>query len=124
LDVRVSGSVVGAAIEVHRALGPGLLESNYQRCLEHELQFRGTRFESQKAVAFSYKGLRLQNTYRVDLLVERCVVVEIKAVDQLQPIHRAQLLTYLKLMRLHVGLLINFNVHILVKGVRRVVNGF
>ncbi len=118
------GFPAGAAIEVHRALGPGLLESSYQTCLSRELTLRGLRWAQQREVPLWYKGVRLQNSYRNDLLVEGRVVVEVKSIDLLQPIHRAQLLTYLKLMNLRVGLLINFNVETLVHGIGRVVNGY
>jgi GxxExxY protein len=122
-DFAVSALVLGAAIEVHRSLGPGLLESTYQRCLEHELTVRDIDFEAQKSIDFIYKGLRLSKSYRVDLLVQNRLVVEVKAVDQVQPIHSAQLLTYLRLSNLRIGLLLNFNVPTLAKGVRRLVNG-
>jgi GxxExxY protein len=123
-DAGLSGALLGAAIEVHRALGPGLLESIYQRCLEHELGLRHIRFEAQAAVDFRYKEVRFRQDYRVDLLVEDRLVVEVKSVDRLLPIHRAQLLTYLRLLDLRLGLLLNFNVEVLAKGVRRVMNGY
>ena len=120
----MSEKVIGAAIEVHRALGPGLLESSYQTCLCRELTLRGLLWEQQKEVALWYKGVRIRSAYRIDFLVEDRLIVEVKAIEALKPIHRAQLLTYLKLLRLRLGLLINFNVDTLVNGVRRVVNGF
>jgi GxxExxY protein len=123
-DVAISGQIVGAAIEVHRRLGPGLLESSYQICLARELTFRGVRWEQQRQVPLVYRGVQIQNAYRIDFLVEERVVLEIKAIEMLQPIHRAQLLTYLKILDLRVGLLINFNVETLVRGIRRVVNGY
>ncbi|MGH7526082.1 MAG: GxxExxY protein [Gemmatimonadales bacterium] len=123
-DVVVSGAVIGAALEVHRHIGPGLLESVYQSCLCHELRLRGVPFREQVSVPLSYKGLRVGAGYRMDLLVSDTVVVEVKAVDAILPIQRAQLLTYLKLIGLRVGLLINFNVETLASGIRRVVNGY
>ena len=111
--------IIGAAIEVHRTLGPGLLESAYEECLCRELTVRGVPFARQVALPVEFKGLRLDCGYRLDLLVEKKVVVEIKAVESLLPIHEAQLLTYLKLGGWKVGLLINFNVPILMDGIRR-----
>ena len=119
----LSGQVIGAAIEVHRALGPGLLESSYQACLSHELTLRGLEWVQQKEVPLQYKGVCVHSAYRIDLLVEGRLVVEVKAIEALTPIHRAQLLTYLKLLHLRHGLLIKFNVEALARGVRRVVNG-
>jgi GxxExxY protein len=120
----VSGQIIGGAIEVHRAFGPGLLESSYQACLSHELSLRGIRHARQRELGLHYKGVRLPTSYRIDLLVEGRIVVEVKAVEALLPIHRAQLLTYLKLLNLRFGLLINFNVETLIHGVRRVLNGY
>jgi len=119
----LTATIIGAAIEVHRVLGPGLLESAYNECLQHELELRGVRYEVEVPVTVDYKGHVLLNAYRVDLLVENAVVVELKAVETLEPVHAAQLLTYLRLLRRRVGLLINFNVPVLRKGVRRIVNG-
>lgn len=119
----ISGQVIAAAIEVHRQLGPGLLESAYECCLRYELQQRGVRVEQQVPVPVSYKGLELECGYRLDLLVEDRVIVELKAVESLLPIHEAQLLTYLKLYQRRLGLLINFNVPLLKNGVKRLVNG-
>jgi GxxExxY protein len=121
---KVSQTIIGAAIEVHRALGPGLLESAYESALAFELAERGLRFEQQKSLPLVYKEARLDCGYRLDLLVEGQIVVEVKAVEMLQPIHTAQLLSYLKLSRCQVGLLINFNVKFLKNGIRRVVNQF
>ncbi|HEY6079323.1 MAG TPA: GxxExxY protein [Polyangiaceae bacterium] len=115
----LSESVIGASIEVHRALGPGLLESAYETCLAHELDLRGVRFERQVSVPVCYKGTLLELGYRLDLVIERTLVVEIKAVESLSPVHEAQLLTYLKLTRLSVGILINFHVAVLRSGIRR-----
>ena len=121
---RITESIIGAAIEVHRALGPGLLESAYEACLAFELVERGLKVEQQKPLPVVYRDVRLDCGYRLDLLVEEKVIVEIKAVDRLAPIHQAQLLSYLKLSGCKVGLLINFNVKVLKDGIRRVVNSF
>jgi GxxExxY protein len=116
---RITRLVIGAAIEVHRALGPGLLESAYEECLCHELALLGVRFERQHPLPIEYKGVRLDCGYRIDLVVEDSVVIEIKAVACIEPIHEAQLLTYLKLGHWRLGLLINFNVPVLRQGIRR-----
>jgi GxxExxY protein len=118
----LSNKVLGAAIEVHRHLGPGLLESTYEACLLHELRERNIAVEAQKQLPVSYKGLRLETGYRIDLLVENALIVELKAVEQIMPIHSAQLLAYLKLSGLRIGLLINFNVKLLKNGITRLVN--
>ena len=115
--------VIGAPMEVHRVLGPGLLESAYEECLCHELELRGLVFERQKALPVVFKAVRLDCGYRLDLLVHNTLVVEIKVVEALLPIHDAQLLTYLKLGGWNVGLLINFNVPILKDGIKRLVLG-
>ena len=115
----ITQHVIGAAIEVHKALGPGLLESVYEECLCHELNCRGLRFQRQLPLPVVYKNVQLDCGYRIDLLVEQAVLLELKSVEQLLPIHDAQLLTYLKLAKLKVGLLINFNVPVLRKGVVR-----
>ena len=119
----ITGKIIGAAISIHRALGPGLLESAYEECLAFELAELGLKVVRQKPLPITYKGVTLDCAYRLDLLVNDAVIVEVKAVDQVSPIHRAQLLSYLKLSGCKVGLLINFNVDILKKGVHRVVNG-
>jgi GxxExxY protein len=119
----LSHAVIGAAIEVHRTIGPGLLESIYEAALCRELWLRKIHVERQVAVPVHYKGGILDCGIKLDLLVERSVIVEIKSVSKLAPIHRAQLLTYLRLQRLWLGLLINFNVELLHDGVRRVLNG-
>jgi GxxExxY protein len=115
--------IIGSAIEVHKALGPGLLESAYEACLCHELASRNIGFERQRPLPVAYKDVRLDCGYRLDLLVERTVVVEIKTVDALHALHEAQLLTYLKLGGWQVGLLINFNVPLLKDGLKRLVLG-
>jgi GxxExxY protein len=120
---RVTGTVIGAAIEVHRALGPGLLESAYEECLCRELSLRKIPFERQRSLPVKYKGVSLDCGYRLDLLVADRVVVEVKAVEKLLPIHEAQLLTYLRLGGWKVGLLLNFNVPVLKQGIRRLVLG-
>jgi GxxExxY protein len=117
----VTAAVIAAAIEVHRHLGPGLLESIYERALCHELHLRAVPFEGQRPVAVNYKGVDLGDDLRLDVVVSDQVVVELKAVDKLLPIHEAQLITYLKLTGLHVGLLINFNVRLLKEGIKRIV---
>ena len=118
----LSRKIIGAAIAVHRELGPGLLESAYEACLEYELLQMGIRVERQVPQPVIYKGVRLECGYRLDLLVENLVIVELKTVGQLAPIHDAQLLTYLKLRRLWLGMLINFNVPVLKQGIKRLVN--
>jgi GxxExxY protein len=120
----ISEGVIGAAIEVHRALGPGLLESAYESCLNYELQTRGFQVQQQKFLPVAYKGTLVECGFRIDLLVNESVVVEVKAVERLNPIFDAQLLTYLKLLNCHLGLLINFNVPKLISGVKRIVNQF
>jgi GxxExxY protein len=120
----VTEAIIGAAICVHRELGPGLLESAYEACLAYELTERKLKFERQKSLPVVYRGVELDCGYGVDLLVENQVVVELKAVEALEPIHEAQLLSYLKLSKCKVGLLINFNVKVLKDGIRRFVNKF
>ena len=114
--------IVAACIEVHRHLGPGLLESTYEHCLARELGLRGFRIQRQVAIPLEYKGLDLDCGYRLDLVVESRVVVEVKAVERLLPVHLAQVITYLKLLRLPVGILVNFHVPVLREGLRRLVN--
>jgi GxxExxY protein len=120
---QLSNQIIGSAIEVHRALGPGLLESAYETCLCHELRLRSIPFERQVQLPVEYKGVKLDAGYRIDILVDQLVIVELKAVERLEPIHEAQLLTYLKLRQLWLGLLINFNVPVLKHGIKRMVNG-
>lgn len=118
----ISGQIVDSAMKVHTALGPGLLESAYEACLKHELQNRGHSVKSQLTLPINYDGVRLDAGYRIDLLVDDAVIVELKAVSGLLPIHRAQLISYLKLSGKKLGLLINFNVARLKEGITRVVN--
>lgn len=120
----ITGSIVDAAMKVHTALGPGLLESVYERCLKHELVKRGLRVESQIWVPVVYDGVEIEGGYKIDLLVEGQVIVELKVVEQLVEVHKAQLLSYLKLSNKQVGLLINFNVVHLRNGIRRLVNHY
>lgn len=121
---QITSEVINAAIEVHRQLGPGLLESAYKECLCKELSLRGVSFEREKPIRLEYKGLELECGYRLDILVANAVVVEIKSVESIAPVHEAQLITYLKLGGWTVGLLINFNVPILKDGIRRKVLNF
>ena len=121
-DIAVSGQVVDAAMKVHSALGPGLLESAYEACLAHELRVRGLRVRTQVPLAVVYDGVRIEMGYRLDLLVEESVIVELKTVTKLRPIHDAQLLSYLKLSGHRVGLRINFHVPRLKDGIRRMLN--
>jgi GxxExxY protein len=119
----LSNQIIGAAIEVHRQLGPGLLESAYEACLRRELGLRGVPFAHQVPLPVTYKGVEIDCSYRLDLLVGGLVIVELKAVEALEPIHSAQLLTYLRLTNLWLGLLVNFNVVVLKNGIKRVVHG-
>ena len=123
-EKELSGDVIGAAIEVHRVLGPGLLESAYELALERELILRGHSIERQKPVPLEYKGTALGDGFRIDLLVDDRLLLEIKAVEGLLPRHDAQLLTYLRLTGKQVGLLINFNERTLKEGIKRVMNGY
>jgi GxxExxY protein len=118
----LSGSVIGAAIEVHRALGPGLLESAYEECLARELVLRDIRYSRQVPLPLEYKGVHLDCGYRLDLVVADRLIVELKTVEKLLPIHEAQLLTYLKMTGIKTGLLLNFNVAILKEGIKRLSN--
>ena len=115
----LTSSIIGSAIEVHRNLGPGLLESIYEECLLYELRLRGHLVEQQKQLPVVYKNIHLDCGYRLDLVVENQVILEIKSVQELLPIHEAQLLSYLKLSDISIGLLINFNVRILKEGIRQ-----
>ena len=119
---KITEIIIGAAMAVHRELGPGLLESAYEACLAYELPDRGLSVERQKALPVKYRGVNVDCGYRIDLLVEGKVIVELKAVKRLEAIHKAQLISYLKLSGCKVGLLINFNVKVLKDGIRRLVN--
>ena len=117
-----SKEIIGAAIEVHRYLGPGLLESTYEECLCREFAIQGLYFERQKPLGVLYKDVKLDCGYRLDIVVEGLVILELKTVDSIQPIHEAQLLTYLKLSKLNLGILLNFNVAMLKDGIKRIVH--
>jgi GxxExxY protein len=116
---QLSNKVIGCAIEVHRELGPGLLESAYEQCLAAELSRSRIPFQLQVDLPVSYKGTRLDCSYRIDLLIDRQLIIELKCVEQLLKIHEAQILTYMRLAKVKVGLLINFNVPVLKKGIKR-----
>ena len=118
----VTGKIVDSALKVHSVLGPGLLEGAYEACLQHELTTRGLMVQSQASLPVEYDGILVDAGYRLDLLVEDLVIIELKAVERIAPIHEAQLLTYLKLSRKKVGLLLNFNVVQMKDGIRRMVN--
>ena len=117
----LTGKIISCAIEVHKALGPGLLESAYEECLSYELRNAGLRIEQQKPLPVVYKEIRLECGYRIDILVEDTVVVELKSVDVLNPVHEAQILTYLKFSGKKIGLLMNFNVTLLKNGLKKYV---
>jgi len=119
---QLSGNIIGAAIEVHKTLGPGLLESTYEECLCHELKLRGLSFERQKSLPIEYKGFKLDGGYRLDVIVENSIILELKSCQEIEPIHKAQLLTYLKLSNITLGLILNFNVTIMKDGIVRIVN--
>src|SRR5208283_556471 len=123
-DNRLTDKIIGAAIEVHRTLGPGLLESAYEECMCFELNQLELEFQRQVELPVRYKGVNLDCGYRIDLIVEGAVIVELKTVSELLPVHSSQLLTYLKLSYKPIGLLINFNVTVLKKGLKRVVNHY
>ena len=116
LHEELTEKIIGAAIEVHRALGPGLLESAYEECLCHEFHLRGICFERQRPLPVEYKGVKIDCGYRLDLIVENKVILEIKCVEHVLPVHEAQLLTYLKMTGMRVGLILNFNISTLVRG--------
>lgn len=120
----VTSSIIGAAIEVHRHLGPGLLEKAYLECICEEFRLRSIRFHREIPIPINYKGRDLECGYRLDLLIEDTVPVELKCVESVLPVHESQLLTYLRLLDKRIGLLLNFNVPVLVKGIHRVANGF
>lgn len=119
ISEELTEQIIGAAIEVHKSLGPGLLESAYEECLCHELELRGLKFERQKPIPLKYKGIKLDCGYRIDILVENKVIIELKTVEQIMPVHEAQLLTYLRLANIKVGLIMNFYVPVLKDGIRR-----
>lgn len=119
---QISGAIIDSAMKVHTALGAGMLESTYEICLIHELKKRGLNVQSQLALPVVYDGIKLNAGYRIDLLVENEVIVELKAVERIMPIHEAQLLSYLKLSKKKLGLLLNFNVVHLKNGIKRMVN--
>ncbi len=118
----LSFKITGCAYEVHKTLGPGLLESTYELCLCHEFEKRGIKFERQKVISIIYKDAIINNAYKMDILVDDKIIIELKSVDSIQPIHTAQLLTYLKLSKKELGLLINFNSINLQNGIRRYIN--
>lgn len=120
---KLTSEIIGSAIEVHKTLGPGLLESAYEECLCRELALRNISFERQLQLPIEYKGVKLDCGYRVDLLVAKSIIIEIKSVESLLPIHQAQTLTYMRLGNWQVGLIINFNVHLLKHGIKRLLNG-
>ena len=119
---RISNVVIGCAIEMHKALGPGLLESAYQQCLAWDLRQMGLAIQEQIAVPIQYKDLVVTDAYRIDILVETELILELKAVERIEPVHMAQLLTYLRSNKSRLGLLLNFNVDSMRKGIKRVVN--
>lgn len=121
MEEELTREIIAAAIEVHRHLGPGLLESTYQTCLAREFALRGIRFEQQKGVPVEYKGVRVECGYRFDFLIDNRVIVELKAVETMHPVFEAQVLTYLRHTGCRVGLLINFNVPVLKSGLKRLV---
>lgn len=118
----LTSKIIGAAIEVHKPVGPGLLESAYEACLCHELNLQGMSFDRQRPLPIEYKGERLDCGYRLDIVVENRIIVELKSCQAIEPIHKAQLLTYLKLAGLSLGLLLNFNVTVMRDGIVRIVN--
>ncbi len=120
---QLSSAIIGAAIDVHKGLGPGLLESAYEECLCYEFGLRGLSFERQEQLPVEYKGKKLDCGYRLDIVVEGTIVLELKSCDKIDPIHKAQLLTYLKLSGLKLGLILNFNVPVMRDGIVRMVNG-
>ena len=117
----ITKKIIGAAIEVHKTLGPGLLEKTYELCLIHELKIRGLKCESQKPVPIEYKGIVLDDSLRLDLVVEDKVIVELKATNEILPIHKAQIMSYMRLSNIKVGLIINFHVRLLKDGIERII---
>ena len=124
IENNITKEIIGAAIDVHRELGPGLMESIYEECLSIELTRRNISFEQQKIIPIIYKQQAIQSNFRLDLIVENKIIVELKAVEYLLPVHEAQLLTYLKSTECKIGLLINFNVPVLKNGIKRLINGY
>ncbi|WP_303925750.1 GxxExxY protein [Draconibacterium sediminis] len=122
IENEISKTIIGCAIDVHKQLGPGLLESAYQECLFYELQQKGLNVKKEVPMPIVYKEVKLNHGYRIDLLVENKVVIELKTVEELNDVHTAQVLTYLKLGRYRLGLLLNFNVSILKNGIKRIIN--
>ena len=120
----LSYKIIGACIEVHKIVGPGLLESAYEQCLCREFDLRGIKFQRQVPLSIEYKGVKLDCGYRIDILVEDSIILELKAIKEFLPIHKAQVLTYLRLKKLKLGLIINFCSDKLIDGVKRVVNEF
>ena len=120
----ISGDVLDAAIKIHRAFGPGLLESVYESLLSIELEKRGHKVERQKWITFEYEGVRLENAFRLDLLVDDTIIVELKSTEQMNPVFMKQVQTYLVIMKLHLGLVVNFGMETLRDGYARVVNGY
>lgn len=118
-EEKLTENIIGSAIEVHRELGPGLLESAYEECMCHELKLRGLEYRRQIEIPVVYKAIQLQCGYRADLIIEEKVVVEIKAIEELKPVHEAQLLTYLRLTGIKIGFLMNFHVPVLKNGIKR-----
>ncbi len=121
---KITETIIGVAINIHRALGLGLLESAYEACMVYDLVQAGLKVDQQKPLPVVYRGVKLECSYRLDLIIEHEVIVEIKSIEKLLPIHKAQLMSYLKLSGCKVGLLINFNVEVLKSGIQRVVNNF
>ena len=119
---QLSSKIIVAAIQVHKALGPGLLESAYEECISHELSSQGLSIERQKPLAINYKGIKLDCGYRLDIVVENTIILELKSCEKIEPIHKAQLLTYLKLSGLNLGLILNYNVPVMRDGIVRLVN--
>jgi GxxExxY protein len=119
IDEELTEQIIGGLIDVHRFLGPGMLESTYKKCAAHELRLRGLNVATEVEVPVIYKGMKIDCGYRVDMFVEDRVILELKAVEKITPIHEAQLLSYLKLMQKRVGLLVNFNVKVLTDGITR-----
>ena len=119
---KLTEEIIGKSIEVHRELGPGLLESAYETCLVYELRNAGLKVETQKPLPLIYKGIKIDCGYRIDVLVEDSIIIELKSIEQILPVHKSQVLSYLRLSNLKLGLLINFNVILLKQGIHRIIN--